>query len=94
MKKAKEIKHERRLGKIKISDEFVRDKPLDLCPFFMNFIPVHIESRPHMRDFVYTGYSPDFDKIEEAVPIPFYSAKLTTNKHGKIIYVEFERENL
>jgi len=79
-----------KLGKIKISDVLMHENPLELLPVMRKMVPLHIESRPHMRDFVYTAVSKEFDDIPEAAEIPFYDCILTTNKN-KTISVKFER---
>ena len=73
----------RKLGKIQVDWELVYERPMDLLPIFTKFVPVHIESRPHMRDFVYTGYSEDFRKLAEGESIPTYSVIIDAS--GQII---------
>ena len=75
-----------KLGKIRISAVLLRESPYRILPLFQSFVPVHIESRPHMSDYIYTGYSEDFDDIAEGFEIPFYGVKLS-----KAVVYEKER---
>ena len=73
----------RKLGKIQVDWELVYERPMDLLPIFTKFVPVHVEGRPHMRDFVYTGYSEDFRELAEGESIPTYSVIIDAS--GQII---------
>ena len=54
-------------GKIRVSDMFVKENIKDMLPLFTRFVPVHVEIRPYHRDYIYTGFSEDFDDLPEAV---------------------------
>ena len=76
----------KRLGKIKISELFLKDENIeDLIPVFNKFIPIHIEHRPHYRDYIYTVYCKDFDELDNNIEIPFYICEITNGNKVKFI---------
>lgn len=79
-----------KLGQIKISDTLIKDYTLDLLPIMGRFVPIHIEIRPHLRDYVYTGISEQFEDIKEGDSIPTYDAIMTQHE-DKTISVKFEK---
>jgi len=81
-----------KLGKIKISDTLIREQPMMLLPILTKFVPIHIEGRPHYRDYLYTGLCDDFDDLTEGESIPMYDC--TIKQEGNIIIeVKFEKIN-
>lgn len=74
-------------GKLRISDTMVKDYIFDLLPVMAKFVPVHIESRPHLHDYLYTGYSDEFEDIElkEGEDIPYYDCVVKDDPSGIIV---------
>jgi len=77
----------KKLGKIRISDVLFESNLGSLQLLFANFIPIHIEHRPHMRDEVYTGQSEYFDPLNEGEEIPFYTCTIIDEEK-----IKFEKE--
>ena len=95
-----------RIGKLQISDTLVNKYPLNLLPVMSKFVPTHIESRPQLRDYLYTGYSDEFEDVDlkEGEDTPLYECvvkdedknvtvtfkKLTMSKKVKLSKEEIE----
>lgn len=76
--KAKNIR--RRIGKITISDMVFMDNTKMLFKVFAKFIPVRLEHEYHIASFTYSGYSLDFEEVNEGDVIPTYNVVLEGKK--------------
>ena len=85
-----------KLGKIKISDAyFKKGCVFDLLPIMSKIVPIHVEIRPHMADYVYTAVCEDFEDMSglpEGTNIPYYSCNVK-QEDNKNIEVKFKKEN-
>ena len=79
-----------KIGKIRISDTLIKERPNDALFAFKYALPIYIEIRPHMRDYVYTCISDSFDEIKEGDEIPVYDCIVTTGS-GDSVAVKYER---
>ncbi len=70
---------ERRYGAIAIASQFVREHPDILCKMFamIEFLPMQIEEVWQEGKYIYRGYSPNFNLVEEGLCIPFYNINIT-----------------
>jgi len=85
---------ERRYGMIMISGTLVEKEPEMLIELFckIQFLPLSIEQVWEQGNYLYRGYSPLFEKVEEGTLSPTYQVRVTNHydEEGKITSFDCE----
>ncbi|MNG66073.1 hypothetical protein D3C71_344190 [compost metagenome] len=80
-----------KLGRIEISDDFLNLKNAKILgALFSKFIPCHIDINARYRHIIYTGFSEQFEEVNEGFGIPLYVVEIY-NKEGDFYEINFTK---
>ncbi len=75
------MKHKHKLGRFKVSEEFIRRDWRSLLQLFANFVIVDAKWNFATRSVEYLAFSELFEEIEDGVEAPDYAIEVTKH-HG------------
>jgi len=73
----------KRIGKIYISNDIVKEDIFPDVLAFIQFVPLRVEYLAYRDQFEYIGISPMFDEIPPFVESSIYFLEITTKENGK-----------